>query len=138
MADGTSYPAVIKNANGDETQGVTIDFTDSGNQPQPPTPPITSGALPTQVFVSGTGAQILTTRQVTAYVTVTFDGTNNVASCIAALSPDDTTYSNVATASLAAAVNNTGAILEAITLVVPAGWFVKLTLVHATAAVTFA
>lgn len=33
MAVGASYPAVITNANGDETQGDTITFTDDSNQP---------------------------------------------------------------------------------------------------------
>lgn len=42
MAAGASYPAVIVNVNGDETQGVTLEFTDEDNQP--------GGAVPEPPF----------------------------------------------------------------------------------------
>jgi len=66
------------------------------------------------------------------YGVFTGDATNNVSTCTIALSPDNTTYSNVQVISLAAAVNNTGAIAVPITLVLPQGWYMKFTSVHGT------
>lgn len=91
---------------------------------------ITSGALPTATLSSGTGAQLSTTRDVNAYLALTGDATNNAATAAIALSPDDTTYSTLATISLAAAVNNTGAIVQMATVRVPAGWYLKVTVSH--------
>jgi hypothetical protein len=88
---------------------------------------ITSGALPTASLSSGTGAQLSTTRDVTAYLALTGDATNNAATAAIALSPDNATYSTLATLSLAAAVNNTGAIGQMATVRVPAGWYLKVT-----------
>jgi hypothetical protein len=88
---------------------------------------ITSGALPTASLSSGTGAQLSTTRDVTAYLALTADATNNAATAAIALSPDNSTYSTLATLSLAAAVNNTGAIVQMATVRVPAGWYLKVT-----------
>lgn len=94
--------------------------------------PLTSGALPTVSLSSGVAGQVSTTRNVTAAMLVTFDATNNVASVKVELSPDNSTFTSLGTASIAAAVNNTGAIANLITVPVPAGWWVKVTLVHAT------
>lgn len=88
---------------------------------------IVSGALPTQQLVTTTGAQISTTRDVDTYTLLTSDATNNIATCTVALSPDNVTYSTIATPSVAAALNNLGAIAIPITVRVPAGWYIKLT-----------
>src|SRR5438105_5511762 len=71
---------------------------------------ITSGALPTVQLVSGTGAQISTTRDVDTYTLWTGVATNNAATATVQLSPDNVTYSTIYATSLAAAVNNTGSI----------------------------
>jgi len=94
--------------------------------------PITSGALPTATLSSGTGAQISTTRDTRVGILYTLDATNNIATVKLELSPDGTTYSSLGTMSFAAAVNNTGAIAQLLTFGVPAGWYVKVTVVHAT------
>jgi hypothetical protein len=99
---------------------------------------ITSGALPTVQLVSGTGAQVSTARDVDTYTLWTGDATNNVASATVALSPDNVTYSTIYAASLAAAVNNTGAIAVPLYARVPAGWYLKITLVHSAAMPTTA
>lgn len=139
MAFGAIYPAQIQDSTSKVIWGGSIQYTDSTNQPSPSTPPITSGALPTQAIVSGTAVQLSTSRQATGYSVFTADATNNVATCAVALSPDNTTFTTVATLSLAAAVNNTGAVALPITVVVPQGWYVKYTAVHGTAGtVTFA
>jgi len=94
--------------------------------------PITSGALPTATLSSGTGAQISTSRDTNVGLLYTLDATNNVATVKLELSPDGSTYSSLGTMSFAAAVNNTGAIAQLLTFKVPAGWYVKVTVVHAT------
>lgn len=132
MAAGTSYPVALFDANGHEQEGNSLTFTDSAQQPQTGSNSQTSGAMSTTTLSSGTGAQISASKQVTAYCVVTADATNNVASATVALSPDNSTYSSVQVISLAAAVNNTGAIALPVTLVVPLGWYVKITVVHAT------
>lgn len=132
MSAGATYSAEFVDDGGVARFQGSLAFTDSTDQPQPSSNPQTSGALATTTFVSGTGKQILTTRQVALYVPVTFDATNNVATCAVALSPDNTTYSTVATISLAAAVNTVGAIVEMLSLIVPQGWYVKFTASHCT------
>jgi hypothetical protein len=96
---------------------------------------ITSGTLPnTGAWVSGTAKVNPVARQITVFVESVFDATNNVASVVIAISPDNSTFTTVGTPSLAAAVNNTGAVtvLNAVTL--PQGWYIKLTLTHAAVA----
>lgn len=100
---------------------------------------ITSGALPTVTLVSGTGSQFLTTRDVSAYLVVTNDDSNNVASATIDLSPDNVTYSTIGVVSQVAAVNDAGAVGQLVSVRVPAGWYLKVTLVHMTAsAATYA
>ena len=130
MAAGASYAADVINGNGQVSQGSTIQFLSSTSQPQPAGNPIVSGALPTTTVSSGTGKANPGTTQVTVYGVVTFDATNNVATLTVALSPDNTTYSNVQVYSLAAAVNTVGAQTQPITLVLPQGWYMKFTAVH--------
>ena len=129
------------NANIDDSTGLvrvegSVAFTDS-NATSPaalnatsPVGTITSGALPTVSLSSGTGAQVSTSRDVNAYIALTADATNNAATAAIALSPDNTTYSTLATISLAAAVNNTGEIVQMATVRVPAGWYLKVTVSH--------
>lgn len=139
MAAGSSYPVDILNAEQTEVKlsGV-VSFTDNTKQPVSPSNPITSGTLPnTGAWVSGTAKQNPTSpaRQITVYVEVVGDATNNAASVTIAISPDNTTYTTVATPSLAAAVNNTGAITLDVPVTLPAGWWIKLTIgAHATVA----
>lgn len=55
MAVGATYPAVITNANGDETQGIDITFTDSGNQPSGDTVPFQPAVDGTVTIVEDSG-----------------------------------------------------------------------------------
>lgn len=135
-----------------------VTFTDSTNQPAPggtnqATVPaatavtsaprisqltsaltITSGTLPnTGAWVSGTAKQNPTTvttpaRQVTINVVVAGDATNNIATCLIAVSPDNSTYTTVATVSIAAALNNLGALAVLNPVNLPAAWYIKLTI----------
>lgn len=77
---------------------------------------ITSGALPTHDFTghSGTGQQISLTRDVDIYVE-----TGTAGSVVAALSPDDMTYTTIYT--------KTVALTDVCHARVPAGWYLKLT-----------
>jgi hypothetical protein len=93
--------------------------------------PLVSGALPTVALSSGTAAQVSTARNVTAAILYTLDATNNVATVKVELSPDNSTFTSLGTMSFAAAVNNTGAIALIATVPVPAGWYIKVTVVHA-------
>jgi hypothetical protein len=88
---------------------------------------VTSGALATQQLVTTTGAQISTARDVDTYTLLTSDATNNIATCTVALSPDNVTYSTILTPSVAAALNNLGAVAIPVSVRVPAGWYIKLT-----------
>ena len=135
MANGAAYPAEILDNNQDVRLIGTLQFTDSTNQPSG-TNPVTSGALSTVTLSSGTGAQVSTARNVNTQTGITNDATNNAATLKVELSPDNSTYSTLATYSWAAAVNNTGAILWPLSLAVPQGWYVKLTAVHCTIGAT--
>jgi hypothetical protein len=96
---------------------------------------IVSGTLPQLgAWASGTAQQNPTSRSIVVPLAVTGDATNNIATCAIAVSPDNVTFTTVATASFAAAVNNTGAIAVPVNVVLPAGWWVKLTLSHTTIA----
>jgi hypothetical protein len=141
----TDFNVELRNPEGTEVlQAALIHPTDAATA-QPailnqvsPKGTITAGALPTVQLVSGTGAQVSTTRDVDTYTLWTGDATNNVASAAVAISPDNVTYTTVYTASLAAAVNNTGAIAIPLYARVPAGWYLKITSVHGAALPTTA
>jgi hypothetical protein len=90
---------------------------------------ITSGALSTQQLVSGTGAQVSTTRDVETHTPCT--STSAAPAVTVAISPDNVTYSTLCVASWA--IN---AAITDIVVRVPAGWFIKLTAVNATLGVT--
>lgn len=139
MAAGSSYPIDIMNAEQTlvKDSGVIV-YTDSSLQPQSGSNPITSGTLPnTGAWVSGTAKVNPVTRQITVAVEVVGDATNNVATCAVAISPDNSTFTTLETISLAAAVNNTGAITVAANVPLPKGWYIKLTLSHTTVAASF-
>jgi hypothetical protein len=93
---------------------------------------VTAGTLPqlAAAWVSGTAKVNPVARQIVIPLAITGDGTNNAATCAVGISPDDQTYTTVATVSLAAAVNNTGAITLLSSVILPAGWYVKLTFAH--------
>ena len=139
MAVGSSYPVDLQNPEGTlvKDSGLLV-FTDSTNQPRPPTNPITSGSLPnTGAWISGTAKQNPTSPQrgITVYVEMVGDGTSNAASVTIAVSPDGNTYTTVATPSLAATVNADGGATIDVPVSLPASWFIKLTIgAHATVA----
>lgn len=88
---------------------------------------ITSGALSTVQLVSGTGVQILTTRDAETVTPCTFNpGAATTATVTVALSPDDVTYSTLAVVTEPAGVALDGTILP-VKVRVPAGWYLKLT-----------
>lgn len=146
-----TYPTFLADPNGsclvqtDNTQAGALTFTNHQTGLSLASPrtcilqaqgiaasPITSGALPTAAFVSGTERQLSTTRDVCLVVPFTGDGTNNAATLKIELSPDDVTFSILDTLSIAAALNLSGALNVPVTLSVPASWYVKLTAVHGT------
>lgn len=88
------------------------DVPDTGNSQ-------TSGALPTQSFVSGTGAQVDTTHDRQVVVSTTTAGT-----VLAELSTDGTTYSTLFT--------KTVAVSDEVTVTVRARWYLRLTATAAT------
>jgi hypothetical protein len=137
MAQGSTYPVEITTSDGTIVkQAGEIVFTNSANQPQAGGNAITSGSLPnTGAWVSGTAKVNPVARAVTTVIEVVGDATNNAASVTIALSPDNSTYTTIATPSLAAAVNNTGAVTLDVTVPWPQGWYIKLTIgAHATVA----
>ena len=96
---------------------------------------VTSGTLPnTGAWVSTTAKVNPVARDITVILEIVGDATNNIASCVIAISPNNSDYTTVATPSLAAAVNNTGAITMAACVPLPKGWYIKLTLTHVTVA----
>jgi hypothetical protein len=132
----TTYPVDILNPEGTEVKlSGQVNFTNAANAPIPPAPPITSGTLPnTGAWVSGTAKVNPVSRPITVAVEVVADGTNNLASCVIAISPDNVTYTTLATPSVAAAINTSGAITVASMVTLPQGWYIKLTLSHTTVA----
>ena len=90
-----------------------------------------SGSLSTTTLSTTVATTLSTTRDVTAYITVT--NTSAAGTIAVALSPDNSTFSTVAT-------NTTGAnsTVNTLTIRVPAGWFIKATFTNATITTTFA
>lgn len=96
---------------------------------------ITAGTLPnTGAWASGTAKVNPVARQVTVAVEVVTDGTANAATCAIAISPDNTTFTTIATPGASVAVNTVGAVTLLSCVTLPAGWFIKLTFAHATVA----
>jgi hypothetical protein len=136
MAAGNRYAVEVWNPEATRVlEAYSLLYTDSTAQPALSAPPITSGTLPnTGAWVSGTAKVNPVARAITVAVEIVGDATNNVASCVIALSPDNSTFTTLATPSIAAALNNTGAITMAAMVPVPQGWYIKLTLTHVTVA----
>jgi hypothetical protein len=136
MAAGSAYPIDILNAEQTKvTSSGVVSFTDSTNQPQSGLNVIVSGALPnTGAWVSGTAKINPVSRAITVALELVGAGTNTIASCTIAISPDNSTFTTLATPSLAAAVNNTGVITLATNVPLPQGWYIKLTFANFTVA----
>lgn len=93
---------------------------------------ILAGALPTVSPVSGTAFQCSTLRDVFLTVPVTYNpGVATTATCIAALSPDNVTFSTLVVRTVPVGTVFDGQI-DPIDVHVPAGWYVKLTVTNAT------
>lgn len=96
---------------------------------------ITSGTLPNLgSWVSTTPKQNPVARQIVAVIEVVTDGTANVATCKIEISPNNSDYTTIATPGASAAVNTVGAVTVATSVTIPAAWWIKLTLTHATVA----
>src|SRR5712664_4180011 len=119
MADGATYAVRLVQNNIVELAGSLV-FENAAAQPVPNAPPITSGTLPnTGAWVSGTAKVNPAGRPITVAVEIVGDATNNIASCVVAISPDNSTFTTLGTPSLAAAVNNTGAITMLVNVPLP-------------------
>jgi hypothetical protein len=137
MAVGSEYAAEVLTSDGQRiTENGLIQYLDATNQPATNQNPVTSGTLPQLAsWVSGTAQQNPVSRPVTVVLAPTGDASNNAATVAIALSPDNSTYTTVATWSLAAAVNLVGAITTVVPVLVPTGWYIKCTIgAHATLA----
>lgn len=137
-----NFPADLYNPDRSELeQQVSLTFT--GASPAAPVAlsqlssagTITSGTLPnTGAWVSGTAKVNPVARDITVIVESVGSATNAIATTAIAISPDNSTYTTVGTLSLAAAVNNTGAITLVTCVPLPNGWYIKLTLSNMTVA----
>ena len=95
----------------------------------------TSGTLPnTGAWVSGTAKVNPASRPITVAVEVVTAGTNTIATCVVAISPDNVTYTTLGTPGCSAAVNNLGAITLLTNVPLPQGWYIKLTFANCTVA----
>lgn len=94
--------------------------------------PIVSGALPTVSPSSGTALQISTGRNVTLALALTYDASAADATCKVELSPDNSTFSTLATTKIPNASNPANGEVQLVNVPVPAGWWVKLTVTHVT------
>ncbi len=135
----TAYPIDLLNPEGTEVvQSGLANFTSADNAPQPAAPPITSGTLPnTGAWVSGTAKVNPVSRSITVAVEVVTSGTNALATCAIAISPDNVTYTTLGTPSVAAAINTSGAVTLLTDVPLPQGWYIKLTLSNVTVAASF-
>lgn len=89
---------------------------------------ITSGSLPnTGAWASATAKQNPVARDVTVNVEFVTDASNNVATCAIDISSDNSTYTNIGTLSLAAALNTLGAVKFVVPVSLPNTWWIKLT-----------
>lgn len=132
----TTYPANFEDPGGSVRLAGQLEFTSSTNQPVNTANTITSGTLPSlTAWVSGTAKQNPLSRPVTVVLAMSSDATNNAATVAVALSPDNVTFTTVGTMSIAAALDNLGAMTELGFVNLPYGWYIKLTIgAHATVA----
>ena len=93
----------------------------------------TTGALATVTFVSGTGKQIDTAHDRFLVVPITLNPSGaNTATVAVALSPDNSTYSALGTTTIPSNASAIAGQIQLVSLLVPAGWYVKLTATNAT------
>jgi hypothetical protein len=118
---GTGSRCLLNNGSGDT--GFSIDPAGVVTAKGAKLNPITSGALPTLNFVSGTAQQVSAARDVFLVVPWT-SPVSGTCQLIVALSPDNVTYSNVLTYNF---VGLNPASTLPVSLPVPAGWYVRLT-----------
>lgn len=91
----------------------------------------TAGALPTVLFVSGIGAQVDTTADRQVSVPITYNPTGvATATCKVEISPDNVTYSTLSTETEPAVASLAGTV-RSLSLMIPAGWWVRLTVTNA-------
>jgi hypothetical protein len=89
---------------------------------------ITTGALPTITFVSGTATQVSTTRRVVCYLPVTFTpSAGAAATATVQLSADNFSGSTIITETVPLGVTFDG-FVKTLTFEVPQSWYVKVTL----------
>lgn len=135
MAQGATYPADIRTLDGTVRESGNLVFLDAANQPVPAAPPITSGTLPnTGAWVSGTAKVNPVARNIDVAVEIVTAGTNTIATCVIAISPDNSTYTTLGTPGASAAQNNTGATTQLVPVTLPQGWYIKLTFANCTVA----
>src|ERR1700693_4019408 len=120
----TTYAANMENADGSVRLAGEIEFTGKA-QPVPNAPPITSGTLPnTGAWVSGTAKVNPVARQATVNVETVTGGTNAIAACVIAISPDNSTFTTLGTPGASAAINNPGAFTMLVPVTLPSGWYI--------------
>ncbi len=130
----TIYAANMENADGTVRLAGEIEFTGTA-QPVPNAPPITAGTLPnTGAWVSATAKVNPVARQITVNVEIVLAGTNTIATCVVAISPDNSTFTTLGTPGASAAINNTGAFTMLVPVTLPNGWDIKLTFANCTVA----
>lgn len=100
---------------------------------------VTSGTLPQLAagWVSGTAKQNPVARQIVVCLEIVCDGTANAATCAVAISADNVTYTTIATPGESSALNTTGGSTQLAQVVLPAAWWIKLTLSHTTVAQSY-
>lgn len=129
---GNPYPADVLREDGSVDRDGFVTFTDPSNQPGPGPNPITSGALTAQAITTATAFQPSTTRGVTVAIAASFDAASTDATMKVELSPDDTTFTTLATVTVPHATQPVNGLVELYTLPVPMGWWVKVTLTNVT------
>lgn len=102
-------------------------------------PFLTSGALPTQQYVSGAGARLASPangRDCDTHTPVTFNpGVATTATCTVEVSPNNVTYSVLAVITKPVGTVFDGEI-DDVTVHLLAGWYLRLTVVNATLGLT--
>lgn len=133
-ASGNDPGDIIFNGNAGLVDNIApaVDPTDAPTLGQTsPLFTITAGALPTQQFVSGTAAQVSTTRDVEVHTPVTMNSlVATIATCTVALSSDNVTFSTLCIWTEPVGVALAGTIIDA-HVRVPAGWYLKYTTAQA-------
>lgn len=138
MATGETYPAIFVDSAGIDRFVGNVLFTSSADQPAQNGNPIASGTLPdTSAWVSGTAKVNPVSRNITVAVEVVTDGTANAATCAIEISPNDSDYTAIGTPGVSSAVNTVGAVTLVSCVPLPQGWYIKLTLSHATVAASY-